>query len=356
MNLKCHIKKIKTLLIFFSFLTIIYSCKKESKVSLVTVNYENNNAVSISLDSKWANNLQVFLEDNSKIPVFGSSTTFGQIVNFQPIIPFSSGKTYNVYFDKKFISKFSIKERKNYNPTEVQAVYPSTDSIPENLLKMYVLFSNPMMEVGSSLDFIKVIDTKTNEEVEIFLPLQTELWNSEHTLLTLWLDPGRIKRDLIPNIESGLPIENGKQYTLFIDSSWKDANGYKLDSSYQRNFNVLERDKDRPSVDDWELTISSDHLIMDFDEALDIVLAEDAILVKDSNNDIIFGDYLFMNNGHSLKFTPNVVFASGHYSIVIESRLEDLAGNNLNRLFDKDLTDQAIDDNSEIKILNFEIH
>ena len=33
----------------------------------------------------------------------------------------------------------------------------------------------------------------------IFLELENELWNPEHTQLTLWLDPGRIKRDLIPN-------------------------------------------------------------------------------------------------------------------------------------------------------------
>ena len=40
-----------------------------------------------------------------------------------------------------------------------------------------------------------------------FLDLQPELWNAEGTVLTLWLDPGRIKRDLIPNKELGIPLK-----------------------------------------------------------------------------------------------------------------------------------------------------
>ena len=38
-----------------------------------------------------------------------------------------------------------------------------------------------------------------------------------------------------------------------------------------------------------------------------------------------------------LVFTPKRQWLSGYYTLEIEPRLEDVAGNNLERLFDKDL-------------------
>ena len=71
-----------------------------------------------------------------------------------------------------------------------------------------------MQEVRNSLEYIKVINLNTQKEEDIFLTLETELWNADHTELTLWLDPGRIKKDLIPNQKLGIPIKNGNSYEL----------------------------------------------------------------------------------------------------------------------------------------------
>ena len=38
------------------------------------------------------------------------------------------------------------------------------------------------------------------------------------------------------------------------------------------------------------------------------------------------------------RFIPEIAWKPGDYLLVIESRLEDLAGNNLNRPFDRDVT------------------
>jgi len=355
MNLKQIKKKVRFCLTFFSFLILVCACRKADSNNLITVNYESNKAVGFSIESKIADNLQVFLENSFTTPVLGSITTSGSVSHFQPIIPFSEGRTYHVYSNDNLISKFKINERLITESTELLAIYPSTDSIPENLLKVYLLFSNPMQEVGSSLDHITVIDTETNQEIDVFLPLQTELWNVQHTQLTLWLDPGRIKRDLIPNKERGMPIEKAKQYAIRIDSSWKDAKGQTLDKSYQKTFIVIDRDISIPDTNDWNITSNSKTVVIEFNESIDIVLAEDAIIIKNTLNQIVLGDYSFENNGRTLRFTPDDHLETGDYYIEIESRLEDLAGNNLNRLFDTDLNNNVLVADSEIKILKFNI-
>ena len=59
-------------------------------------------------------------------------------------------------------------------------------------------FSQPMQE-GVSAEHICLVKGEKDTLKNVFLDLQPELWNHDRTMLTLWLDPGRIKRDLQPN-------------------------------------------------------------------------------------------------------------------------------------------------------------
>jgi hypothetical protein len=47
-----------------------------------------------------------------------------------------------------------------------------------------------------------------------------------------------------------------------------------------------------------------------------------------------------VNAEEKVNFTPAKPWSAGTYKLQIETRLEDLAGNNLGRLFDRDLTTQ----------------
>ena len=78
------------------------------------------------------------------------------------------------------------------------AIYPTQDTVPENLLKIYLQFSKPMRE-GQALRHIELLKNNRDTLPGVFLDLQPELWNVDRTTLTVWLDPGRIKRDLQPN-------------------------------------------------------------------------------------------------------------------------------------------------------------
>ena len=168
--------------------------------------------------------LRVFIGEESKISVIGVIVSFEDKHTFTPAIPFTAGQTFSIRKgDTTVIASFTIEDLASTLPPELLAVYPSRDSVPENLLKMYFHFSQPMQEVGNALDFISVYNDTDGIATDPFLRLETELWNNDRTLLTLWLDPGRIKTDLIPNKEKGLPLIASKEYTISISEEWKAA-------------------------------------------------------------------------------------------------------------------------------------
>ncbi|MCX7667077.1 MAG: hypothetical protein N2112_16210, partial [Gemmataceae bacterium] len=108
-------------------------------------------------------------------------------------------------------------------PTHVVQVYPTSEMVPENLLKFYLEFSGPMKR-GEVYKHVKILDAKGKPVVLPFLELDEELWDVTGTRLTLFIDPGRIKRGLKPREEDGPVLEAGERYTLEISTNWKDGN------------------------------------------------------------------------------------------------------------------------------------
>ena len=345
-------KTTKVFLVVFCFLL---SCKSENHTDLEVI-YESDKAVAITYSSQLATQAaKVFLSTNLNTPLLGSYNFNEGNYTFEPVVPFSDGITYILKENGEQKSSFTIQKNDNVEAPTLIAIYPSTNTVPENLLKMYFQFSKPMQEVGSALDFIKVTNNTTGKEVDVFLELNTELWNKEHTRLTLWLDPGRIKTDLIPNKEKGLPILKGNEYTLTIDPNWGDAEGNTLEKPYQKIFNVIERDAKNPRVQDWQLLVNLDVLTIHFNEPLDGALVNSSFSIKNANDEIVVGDFELINQEQTLKFQPEHPFAIGEYMLIVESKLEDLAGNNLNHPFDKDLTETNSEKETEFKTLKFTV-
>lgn len=354
MILNNHIKTTKSLLVVFCLSFIVSACNTSISPTIEVI-YASDKAIAITFSSKLVtNNTKVFLEDNLETPILGSVLLKGNQYRFEPIIPFTQGKTYVLYENDVKISNFNIKINESAQAPELIAIYPSADVVPENLLKMYFKFSKPMQEVGNALDFINIIDNNTGKEVDVFLELNTELWNTEHTLLTLWLDPGRIKTDLIPNKELGLPIVKGNSYTLKIDANWKDAEGIQLIQAYEKVFNVVSRDSKKPVIDDWKVLVTPNVLTLHFNEPMDGILGRETFNIKNnSEGNYISGKYELINKEQTLKFNPDTPFTKGKYTLIVESKLEDLAGNNMNHPFDNDLTISENQKPTETKSLQF---
>lgn len=302
-------------------------------------------------EGEQKNSLQVRLSQ-SNLSILGEYASLEDAVVFKPLIPLSPGKRYDVFFKQKSIGSVTVPFPDARDAPELVAIYPSADTLPENLLKIYLQFSSPMRE-GEALRHLHLLNEKGDTIPAIFLDLQPELWNEERTTLTVWLDPGRIKRDLIPNQRMGNPLQKGKRYTLEIDSAWKNTQGLSLKTTITKNIVVGERDAVLPQPDRWTVTLPKaatlEPLRLVFGEPLDYFLLEETIQVLSAKGEVINGKITVLKNETGLVFTPLAPWKPGSYRIKIATYLEDLAGNNLNRPFDRDVLHQPKKENDFVE-------
>ncbi|TDO22676.1 hypothetical protein CLV32_1657 [Pedobacter duraquae] len=322
------------------------SCKNQS--SKLHIIYKDGKAVQIEIpvallqnpkDVGLPNSLSVSLSRQSG-NILGEYTSSEASIYFRPIIPLTPGLSYTILQKGRVIAKVHVPARSENKRAKLIAIYPQLDTLPENLLKFYLVFSEPM-QTGNSLSHIALLNEHGDTLKNIFLDLQPELWDSTGHVLTVWLDPGRIKRDLVLNREFGNPLLEGQHYELLISGIWNDRNGAKLVTPIRKTFLAGKRDSGIPDIASWLLKIpyarTRTALIIELNEALDHYLLEESISVVNKQGQVIPGVILSGNSNKRLSFIPEKNWGAGAYFIKVSSVLEDLAGNNLNRLFDRDL-------------------
>ena len=327
------------------FYFLVAGCTEKKDAGSVSIQWEGDRAVAIIVPQQFLSTvpkdsvkelLHIRLP-NAGQSVIGDYSFKDNEVVFKPIIAFTRGLKYQLYVRNEFVDEIEI-QAANTTAPEIIAVYPVLDTLPENLLKFYILFSKPMQE-GDELNHIHLIKDDRDTLSSVFLDL--ELWNHERTMLTLWLDPGRIKRDLQPNKLFGPPLIKGSHYQLLIDKDWQDAEGILLKENITKNFFTSSRDSVCPDEKKWMINIpkagTKEQLVIKFNEPLDHVLAERTISITDASGNELKGNLKVNDLGDSVYFFPNSEWKRGDYLLQIESRLEDLAGNNFDRLFDVDL-------------------
>jgi len=250
----------------------------------------------------------------------------------------------------------------------VEEVYPTTSQIPENILRFYVYFSEPIKD-GSTIKSIHIFN-EDNIEVNlydtnssatgIFLETLEELWSPDYQRITLILDPGRVKTGLDANLELGRSFESGKKYTMEIDTEIEALSGEKLVKKFRKEFEVVSEDRIPPNDDNWKIVIPKentfDPLRIEFNDILDHAQMISFIRVYDSSNSSLQGEVKFKNNESVWEFYSNSKWEKGNYSIKIDVRLEDLAGNNIQGKFDRDIqTDELLYLDQKEIVLEFTI-
>ena len=340
-GIKNRLEKIKSFLVFFCAVSILVGCLAAEKPTIPILEYENGKAIRVLFKSEEdAKDFSVCLINKSNVPILGSFSKKDGFTIFTPAIPFSNGHEFIIVHKGKHIAQFWVDAKVVKEVPELLVTYPRNDTVPVNILKMHLVFSRPMQYVGNPLDFITVFDKTENIEVYPFLDLKAELWNKNHTRLTLWFDPGRIKTDLIPNKEKGLPLKQNHTYTITIDKYWKSANGVSLAQSYSKTIHVIGKDVKSPDLNTWSISSPKKNtkspLKINFNEALDPILALESI--KLFRGDIpLSGNLKFSNTDDAILFEPSDFWKVGDYQLLVNPILEDLAGNNLLHLFDSDL-------------------
>jgi hypothetical protein len=263
-------------------------------------------------------------------------------LRFVPRFPLVRGMAYSLLLDGAEVASTTPASPSATPATEVQAIYPTANHVPVNLLKIYLQFSAPMAE-GQSQRAVQVVRADNGQALDgVFLPMEPELWDRARTRLTLLLDPGRIKRGLAPHVEIGYPLREGVAVIVRVDNHMMDANGTSLVAGMERCYQVVAAERRHVSPVAWRVqpprgdSLESVHV--EFDRPLDRALLRHALLVHDGDGNVVDGKMSIHEGEGGWSFAPVDRWRCERYTISVDPRLEDLAGNSLTRVFDRDLT------------------
>ncbi|MEX1006377.1 MAG: hypothetical protein WD271_00860 [Acidimicrobiia bacterium] len=227
--------------------------------------------------------------------------------------------------------------------TRVVEIYPTAASLPRNHLRFYVHFSNPMSE-GFVDAHVHVVRADTGEPlVAAFLPMEHELWDPERRRVTILFDPARIKRGLAPHEEAGYALREGVPVALVVADDFVDADGRQLASGSSRRYDVSGDVHKRVDPNEWELASPAGGtlrpLVVRFDRPLDHALLHRCLAVVDGNDRRVAGRVSVPAGEGSWAFTPTTPWPRAGLRLIVDTTLEDLAGNSVARVFDRDLSD-----------------
>ena len=291
-------------------------------------------------------------------PVLGDYAVDGGTLRFTPRFPFAPSQRYEVVFDPSSLP--SARHRSASTPprtlrttvevpapdlepsTRVAAVYPTGPEVPENHLRLYIVFSAPM-GLGAGTPHVRLLDEQGEPVADAFLPLDVDLWNADRTRYTVLYDPGRVKRGIRPNAELGRPLAADRHYTLAIDAAWRDAAGQPLVAPFRQEYRVgppRERALD-PAA--WRLDPPApgtrDPLSVRFPVPLDYGLLQSALHVATGDGRPLAGEIRVEEGETRWIFTPGAPWQPGDYRLVAAATLEDAAGNRIGRPFEVDAVD-----------------
>lgn len=277
-------------------------------------------------------------------PTAGRVVRDGDDVCFLPRFPFLDGTAYTVTVDGVVAAELTRPRPDRPATTEVFAVYPSAPTVPRNLLRCYLWFTAPMSE-GYAADHVRLVDDAGDVMAGALLPTEHELWDAGRRRLTLLLDPARIKRGLAPHRQVGYPLRTGAAFRLVVDDRFRDARGCRLRAGAERRYQVAEDERRRVDPHTWALgrprASTLEPLVVEFGRPLDHGLLDRCLRVVGPDGRPVEGAAAIGPEQRSWRLAPRLPWPPGPHRLVVDPVLEDLAGNSVHRVFDRDLARRA---------------
>jgi hypothetical protein len=287
--------------------------------------------------------------DDDLPDVFGRYRVLEDGVRFMPHFPFERGVSYRASFDPRPLGRpqlsdeltleFSLPKERSTLPT-VNHIFPSSDYLPENLLRFYVCFSNSMQR-GRVRAEISLLGPDGESALDVLYPAPVELWDRSMRHLTILLDPGRLKRGVGPNRELGPPLKAGQAYTLVVGAGMTDLLGSQLPQTVYKRFRVADALREPIAVEQWKIVLpvtnTRQPLVLMFPRPLDWALLSDTISIASKSERPIDGQIEIDQYERRWSFTPTSPWAADFYHVRVASSLEDFCGNTVIAAFDRPL-------------------
>jgi hypothetical protein len=274
-------------------------------------------------------------------PMAGRLVCDGDDMCFVPRFPFVDGTAYTVLVGGVATAVLVRPQPVGPATTEVLGILPTAREVPRNLLRLYVWFSAPMQE-GYAAQHVRLVDDAGDAMPGALLQTEQELWDATRRRLTVLLDPARIKRGLSSQRQVGYPLRCGEPFRLVVDDGFRDALGLPLRARAERRYEVGDDERRHVEPDGWVLTVPSSHtfepLHVAFERPLDHTLLARCLRVLGPDGQRVDGTPGIGREERSWRLAPREAWAPGSHGLVVDPVLEDLAGNSVTRVFDRDLT------------------
>ncbi|HUR19281.1 MAG TPA: hypothetical protein VMZ90_00645 [Vicinamibacterales bacterium] len=295
----------------------------------------------------WEAIFQVSVPGSGPVAIAGDYRVTSDAVEMVPKFSLDPGREYLVTInavslrpprtDPRFETRVRLPETTATPATRVTAIYPSSSTWPENILRFYLHFSSPMSGT-SAIGHVRLVDERGVEVPDALLEVDVDLWNREYTRRTVFFDPGRVKRGIRPNVEMGRALTAGRTYAIVVDTSWRDAHGQPLAQAFRHAFTAAPAVEAPLDPAAWSITAPSqgtrNPVIVGFPWALDEGLLHRALGVGDNTGRPLDGEIAVGKDQTSWTFTPALPWRAVAHSLIVLTLLEDPSGNKVGQAFE----------------------
>jgi hypothetical protein len=265
----------------------------------------------------------------------------GSDICFVPRFAFAAGTTYDVEVDGAVAVSLRRPRAERAVKAQVIEIYPTATKVPRNLLRIYVQFSTAMSE-GNAARCIRLEEAGGDAMEGALLATSDELWDADHRRLTLLLDPARIKRGLAPHREVGYSLQSDSTFRVVVDRNFRDAEGIPLGNGSSRTYRVGQDERRHIDPTAWTThlpeTGTRGPLSVAFDRPLDRGLLQRCLTIVAPDGRIVDGTVKIGNEERSWNLEPAARWGTGFHYLSVAPILEDVAGNSVTRVFDRDMT------------------
>jgi hypothetical protein len=276
----------------------------------------------------------------------------GRVV-FTPKYPLKPGTKYRVIGASDRL-EVSTPRAERGKPTVVTHIYPSATELPENVLRFYIEFNQPMPR-GDSYQYVRLLSEDGKADPLPFVELDRELWNPDQTRLTLLIDPGRIKKEVKPRIDLGPVFRQGRKYTLVVSGKWPTLDGGVLGKDISKAITATAPRAAGIEPKDWKISPPTDPespLRVTFGYSLDYVILTRSLTVIGPDGQAVAGSGEPTDAEKAWRFQPKGRWSSGSYLLRVDTGLEDVSGNAVGRPFEVDLSRPSL---KEIKASHVDV-
>lgn len=210
-------------------------------------------------------------------------------------------------------------------------ISPEAVVLPANTLRFYIHFSRSG-EAHFDREQLQLINEKGQVVPDPFLVFSQELWSYDGCRLTVFMEPGKIKRGMgeDPSHEPAFIV--GQTYSLVLTA---------LGQTARHTFRVSDPILEPIDETSWHVVLpnagSLDPAIVHFDRVMDAALCEDEIRIMTSSGEVVQTRASLSPDGSTMEFIPNQPWSAGEHSLVVSNRFEDVCGNRLGEALDHDV-------------------